>query len=127
MARQIIRWERWYELSVLKSGKPGRRLVDQSAAYCEINACDLCGRMGGLKDVRERQDCYRWNMMSTEEYPKPGQFMCMLCTSCWAKVQIIDRLRRASMEIQALANRLKREAYEQKHRRNAGGANGRDR
>lgn len=116
-----VKREYWWvrSLTILKSGKRSVKLIEEYAIYSPVQACQLCGRFGGLRSVRGRNDCYGWNRLDWRDWATDSHHV--LCLGCRNRVYPIVALGNASREFQKLSNKLIREAQRvTKDRRDAG-------
>ena len=98
---KTLELETWWERSVLKNGKPGKRWIMHHAWYTPIRTCDMCGKRGSPRKIAWRSGCYG--------YVAPGS-PGMLCMACWNRAKPILKLQEEVRFLKYAANKIKREA-----------------
>lgn len=102
----------WFEMSRLKNGKPGKKVIEQRVWYSPLRTCQLCGFTSGFKKVRYRGDVHGWNLTDRKDYETP--LLNILCMGCWNKARAIRNAEIIADEIKTANNRLQREYREAK-------------
>lgn len=90
--------------NVSRSG-PTCRLIENPVS--PVYACDLCGRLGTKRMVRERLDSWQWNAEDDKRWWETPDRDC-LCTGCWNKVRVVVRRKKEAALLKRLVNKLKR-------------------
>lgn len=107
-AKTATNWE--YVRSVLKSGKPGNRvLLVPAGEVCPVVTCDWCGRYGSPTWVR-RWYLRPWggfDLRRAEQEYEPEPVVCMACMN---RVRRDWKAQLILLENQRLINKIKREA-----------------
>ena len=93
--------KRYYRRSILKNGKPGKRLLEDYHWYTPLFHCGLCGVWGSPRRVCYRGDCHSYGL----GIDSAGATLCM---GCWNKVRAQVRKYNFLQELKTLANRLAR-------------------
>ena len=91
---------------IKKDGNLSQRTEIHFIYYTEINACDLCGKLGPPRKVRLRDDVAGWNVEKTDREYKGID---ILCTGCWNKVKPIVKNMKYLKEAKKLVNKTIKE------------------
>lgn len=105
MSRDGPGWELevWFEPRILKSGRAGKSGTWQYAWVSPLRWCELCGRFGTARTVRQRDDLYDGWLMELRKWQP-----LTLCTGCWNRLRPIFRNLRELDELRVIARRLAR-------------------
>lgn len=109
----------YYAPRIKKNGKPGA-LVEHIAPYSPLYCCDVCGVIGGARNVTCRSDVYGWNRTSDAD---PTTSKDTLCMACWNRIRPLVKREREAARNKTLINRINNEIRNGRKQREQNGAN----